>query len=41
MTHIFLDEHDEPDYHDHIHLCIDNCSYNKITEEGEYVRLAF
>lgn len=28
-------------YHDGIHLCIDNCSNNRITENMEHVRLAY
>lgn len=41
MMHIYLDEDDELHYHDYVHLCIDNCSYNSVTVEGEYVRLAY
>ncbi|WP_282242509.1 Z1 domain-containing protein [Psychrobacillus sp. NEAU-3TGS] len=29
------------EYHDGLHLCIDNCANNKITEDLEHVRLAY
>ena len=34
-------EDDELEYHDGIHICIDNCSKNGITEDGEHIRLAY
>lgn len=36
-----LEETKRLDYHDGLHLCIDNCSNNRITEDLEHVRLAY
>ncbi|MCJ1907739.1 Z1 domain-containing protein [Planococcus ruber] len=36
-----LEETKRLDYHDGLHLCIDNCSNNKITDDLEHVRLAY
>ena len=36
-----LEETKRLDYHDGLHLCIDNCSNNKITEDLEHIRLAY
>lgn len=36
-----LEETRRLDYHDGLHLCIDNCSNNRITEDLEHVRLAY
>lgn len=41
ITHIPLDEEKDLTYTEHIHLCIDNCSKNGISEDGMHVRLAF
>lgn len=41
VTHIPLGDEGVLDYKSHIHLCVDNCSKNKITEDGMYVRLAY
>lgn len=36
-----LEETQRLDYHDGLHLCIDNCANNGVTEEYEHVRLAY
>lgn len=36
-----LEETRRLEYHDGLHLCIDNCANNKITEDLEHVRLAY
>ncbi len=41
VTHIPLDNDQELDYHQHIHLCVDNCSNNGVNEDGMFVRLAY
>nr|WP_276316184.1 Z1 domain-containing protein [Paenibacillus lignilyticus] len=41
ITHIPLGEDSEFQYHAGIHLCVDNCANNGITEEGMFVRLAY
>lgn len=41
ITHIPLSETGEPKYHKGIHLCIDNCANNGVTDENMYVRLAY
>lgn len=42
ITPILLDRKEEKlKYHDGIHLCIDNCANNGITEENEHMRLAY
>lgn len=41
MTYIYLSDDDELQYHRHVHLCIDNCAHNGITDDGEHVRLAY
>ncbi len=41
VTHIYLNEDDEFEYNDGLHLCIDNCSYGKVGEDGAHVRLAY
>ena len=42
VTNIPLSEDGELEYHEGIHLCIDNCSQPKgINEDGMYVRLAY
>ena len=40
-TNIPLDEDDEFTYHEGIHMCIDNCKNNGISDDGMYVRLAY
>lgn len=40
-TNIPLDEDEEFNYHEGIHMCIDNCKNNGINDEGMYVRLAY
>ena len=42
ITHIHLNEEEQQmQYHEGIHLCIDNCSYNNVTSDGDFVRLAY
>lgn len=42
VSNIKLDsDEQEFEYHDGIHLCIDNCKNNGINEDGMYVRLAY
>ncbi|MCP2034147.1 hypothetical protein L1279_001130 [Planomicrobium sp. HSC-17F08] len=41
ITHIPLSDTGELKYHQGIHLCIDNCANNGITDENMYVRLAY
>lgn len=41
ITHIPLSDTGEPTYHRGIHLCIDNCANNSITDENMYIRLAY
>jgi hypothetical protein len=41
ISHIHLNEDGELDYHDGIHVCIDNCSYNFSRDGDVYVRLAY
>lgn len=43
ISHIKLDEDESSklSYHKGIHICVDNCSNNKITAENEHVRLAY
>ncbi|SDN79331.1 Z1 domain-containing protein [Alkalicoccus daliensis] len=41
ITSIPLDGYGDLDYHEHLHLCIDNCSNNGINDEGMHVRLAY
>ncbi|UTR10185.1 Z1 domain-containing protein [Evansella sp. LMS18] len=41
VTHIPLDEDEELDYHENIHLCVDNCANNGINDENMHVRLAY
>lgn len=42
ITPILLDSEEEKlTYHEGIHLCIDNCANNGITEENEHLRLAY
>lgn len=39
--HIKLEEDAVLQYHDGVHLCIDNCRYSKISDEGDHIRLAY
>ena len=41
ISHIRLDEDGDLTYHKGIHLCIDNCTNNGITNDGMKVRLAY
>lgn len=41
ITNIKLGEDYEFEYHDGIHLCIDNCKNNGVKDDGMYVRLAY
>lgn len=42
ISHIQLDKEDQSfNYHEGIHLCIDNCANNGIFDENTYVRLAY
>jgi hypothetical protein len=41
ITHIPLNEEGDLSYHEHIHLCVDNCSNNGINDDGMVVRLAY
>lgn len=41
ISHIELDADGDLTYHKGIHLCIDNCLNNGITNEGMHVRLAY
>lgn len=41
LSHIKLDEDGDLTYHKGIHLCIDNCTNNGITNDGMKVRLAY
>lgn len=41
ITNIELNEDKELSYHNSIHLCIDNCKNNGITNDNTYVRLAY
>lgn len=41
VTHIPLGDDGDLTYHEHIHLCVDNCSNNGISGDGMHVRLAY
>lgn len=41
ISHIELDAEGDLTYHKGIHLCIDNCMNNGITQDGMHVRLAY
>ena len=41
ISHILLDEDGVLSYHNGIHVCIDNCSYNSTKDDEVYVRLAY
>jgi hypothetical protein len=42
INHIEVEENTAlPGYHNGIHLCIDNCSYTGVNQEGEHVRLLY
>lgn len=41
ITPIHLDDDEQMQYHQGIHLCIDNCSYNGKSNDGDFVRLAY
>lgn len=41
ISNIKLDDEGDLSYHKGIHLCIDNCMNNGITEDGYHVRLAY
>lgn len=41
LSHIQLGDEGRLDYHDGIHLCIDNCANNGINDEDMHVRLAY
>ncbi|SIT87321.1 Z1 domain-containing protein [Edaphobacillus lindanitolerans] len=40
LSHIKLGDDDTLEYHEGVHLCIDNCRFNK-TEDESFVRLAY
>lgn len=40
-TNIPLGEDGQLSYHTSLHICVDNCSNNRVTDEGMYVRLAY
>jgi hypothetical protein len=40
-SNIFFDSSQELIYTDGVHLCIDNCSYNGIDDEGKHLRLKY
>lgn len=41
LGHIKISEESQPEYQTGLHLCIDNCSYNKTDSEGNFVRLLY
>ena len=41
ITNIPLGEDGQLSYHTGLHICVDNCSNNRVTDEGMYVRLAY
>lgn len=41
ISHIELDAEGDLTYHKGIHLCIDNCANNGVTNDGMHVRLAY
>lgn len=41
VTHIPLGDNGQLNYHENIHLCVDNCSNNGINEDGMFMRLAY
>lgn len=42
IENIMLSEDKQPAYHENgIHLCVDNCSANKVSEDGTYLRVAY
>lgn len=41
ITNIKLGDEGDFEYHDGVHICIDNCSNNGISEDGMYMRLAY
>ncbi|MED4909390.1 Z1 domain-containing protein [Brevibacillus centrosporus] len=41
ISHIPMNEDNHLDYHEGIHLCIDNCSNNGVNDENMVVRLAY
>lgn len=41
MSNIKLDEEGDLKYHEGIHLCVDNCKNNGVSDEGMFVRLAY
>lgn len=41
VTNIPLDEEEELIYHEGIHMCVDNCKNNGVSDDGMYVRLAY
>lgn len=41
IAHIKMNENEDLDYHQGIHLCIDNCAHNGIDDENQHVRLAY
>lgn len=42
IENIMLGEDKQPAYHENgIHLCVDNCSANRIAEEGTYLRVVY
>lgn len=44
ITHIPMEvkaDEQEPKYHRGVHVCIDNCANNGITDEGEHLRLLY
>lgn len=41
VTHIPLGDDGQLNYHENIHLCVDNCSNSGINDEGMFMRLAY
>lgn len=41
ISNIPLDEENELNYHEGLHLCVDNCKNNGVNDEGMHVRLAY
>ncbi|MBS4196449.1 Z1 domain-containing protein [Lederbergia citri] len=41
VSHIRLGDDESLEYHNGIHLCIDNCRFNGVDDENNFVRLAY
>ena len=41
VTNIMMDSDGGFNYSKEIHLCVDNCSFNGVSEDGEHVRIAY